>query len=244
MAKTEKTHVAAYNKTKSKLKTKKWKKSLPIIVFGPSASGTSLLSHTCRLCGMFTGMGEDDTHHERQDISEMLNRGELGYVEGAINSFAGKAEMDGHFIFGMKLTCFGIGKWKLLKPYFDKHWPGAIKFTPFRHPYGYYMSQCAKKPDRSPDPDLDHIITNWLGFYDTWKYLVKDGFKLIEFPYAWDSGDIKYVIIESGMKWNEDVFSWYEAENANHISERQIKIFSERFKEATTKYNSLVEMVK
>lgn len=230
------------SKSKPPLKKKAETKTTPVIIFGPSASGTSLLAHTCRLCGMYTGLEDDDTHLERQDVADMLNKGELNRVEDVIQGFAGVAELRNYPVYGMKLTCFGIDKWKLLKPYFDKYWIGAVKLAPFRHPYGYFLSQCAKKPDRSPDPGIDHVINNWLGFWETWKYLInKEGFRLVEFPLAWDSGQIKDVIIESGLEWNDVVISsLYEAENANHINENELEIFSKRFEKATSKYYRLV----
>lgn len=218
-------------------------KYVSVIIFGPSASGTSLLAHTCRLCGANFIDATDDKHLERVDIAEMLNRGQIEKAQEILQYMAGIAEMRNYPMYGIKLTCFGIDKWKLLKPAFDKYWKGAVKLTPFRHPYGYFKSQCAKKPLRAPDPRIDHIMNNYLGFFDTWTYLyAEEGFKLVEFPKSWEFGWIKS-IMSKYIGWDDKVLnSHYMIEEVNHITSIEESMFKKRFLKQHMKWLRLLEM--
>lgn len=218
-----------------------------IFILCQPATGSSLLSHTCRMCGMEIGGSSTGFkkafhwHHlERSDVMDYLARGKTHSISNVFRAYKAEAVDNKYPFFGMKLTSFTFERWNTLQPILDREWGNWVGLTTLRHPYYYYVR---RRRDGHGD-SLQELMADWAGKYYLLRELINQGFYFVKFPEYWKNGKIKTIIERIGMEWNPAVMTeLYKGDQPESVTDEELGKFATEFPDIQSMYNTLDKLV-
>ena len=196
-------------------------------------------------CGLYNGqetLGWEDgfQHHlERNDIEESLDKNDYDYVKKVLESYKKKAQGE---ITGVKLTYFSERIWDRLNPILNDVFPGYIKISTLKHPLAIYK----RKVKNDIFLLVEEELSNWESLYSFRLKLIKEGFRFIRFPQAFESFYIVKIVEDLGLKWDkkvflnpsDDLYTFFNPKKANRngVSSKEFCEFKESYPNIDEQY--------
>jgi len=194
-------------------------------------TGSSLLAHTLRACGM--NVGNEKTYFNKESLAQcehsIINRignelclGKLNYQDAytelskILTSYKEEAEKNNWGVYGIKTThaLYDLS-WPVFKKALAACWGDVFYVTTFRHYIGV-MESTKADPSWTRRMIMDSL--NGCG-----KAVVDIGsssnLRTIRYPNSWMNGEVQQLVNDLGLTWTKKASKLFDIERVGVFSE-------------------------
>lgn len=211
-------------------------------------TGSTLLRDVLRLCGMVdcnAEFGYEDWNINRVGV-ELMGGYDKDHVEGVhhiLRDYDSKSE-GAH---GIKVTHALQGPcWKHLGPIFEEEWPDAKYVISIRHPALIVKAMRAVIEKNGPhegDMTDQTVVDSWMSTAGaTFHLLGKKKATLVVYPDDYQSGKIKSIVSDLGLRWSTEAEGLFDLPKATQLTEDEIRSFSYNYPEAVKLYEDILRL--